>query len=427
MLDALIVIIMMSTVSVSFGQTQDETKIRDALESAASLLRQGDAADALSVLSPLDSLEPGNPWLWYYRGQARGRLGEPYKAMEAYDRALDELASLGHPDPPLAERIRKNRRDARRQVYNLSFQIGFAYDSNVTFRGGGTTGRHISGRGDSKIAKTFHWDYVPLANQQESIAMGVRTSQAWHFTIDEFDYQNYGFYYRYTRKINENWTFDLQYDYDFTYLDNESFLSNHVLSPRLTYRWPEGEGHIEPVETYLDYRLGARDFLFDTSPTLDRDGFANSFGLVQRFRVNPSTNISQIWDLYTGYRIESVTTQGSEFDRYTNQFYISLLVPTTNPWFEDKKLTAQFLASWEIANYNNNSVIDRRRRERSDLITTLGVIFSQQLVDDVEHGEWTLHAIFQWTDSDSNIVASDRSDPFTYDKIVAGVQLEWRF
>ena len=44
-----------------------------------------------------------------------------------------------------------------------------------------------------------------------------------------------------------------------------------------------------------------------------------------------------------------------------------------------------------------------------------------------DRGDLILHFIVSWTDSDSNVRASDRSSPFNYDKIVAGIQFEWRF
>ena len=123
-----------------FAQDADAPDVRSALESAAAALEKGDAATALGALGSVEIAEPSNPWLWFYKGRAHALRGYPHEAIAAFDRALDTLASLGNPDPPLAERIRADRRIVRRQVTSRSLLLGLAYDSNVTFRGGGTTG-----------------------------------------------------------------------------------------------------------------------------------------------------------------------------------------------------------------------------------------------------------------------------------------------
>ena len=48
-------------------------------------------------------------------------------------------------------------------------------------------------------------------------------------------------------------------------------------------------------------------------------------------------------------------------------------------------------------------------------------------------GDLTLRAIIHWTDADSNVRIEDpqwshiQSAPFTYDKIVYGIQLHWQW
>lgn len=420
-------IVMASVVSNAYSQDQDDVAVRDALESAAALLQQGQAPEALNSLSAIDAIEPDNPWLWYYRGQATRLAGNLYQSLEAFDRALDELSRLGDPDPALADRLRRERRGVSQRLFKASFQMGLAYDSNVTFRGADTSSATISGRGDGKFATRLQIDHVPYINEREALTLGVTLSHAWHYSIEEFNYQEYAVRARYTRRLSDDWTFDFQYDYDFIMLGNDSFLSNHTLSTKFTYQWPGETGRVQPVETQFDYRIEARDFLIPTSAKFDRDGYANSIGLAQRYRVKPLSKRDWWWDVFAGYRLESVATEGSEFDRINHNFYLSAQFLLTSPWMPDKDLSCRLLASWEMARYRNNSLIDRQRRHRQDLITTLGIMLSQTLVKDPKRGDLILHAILNWTDSDSNVIASRRSEPFTYDKIVAGFQLEWRF
>jgi hypothetical protein len=409
------------------SQTPEQI-VEQAFDEAAKSLQQGRHGEALGALQAIEAVEPKNPWLWYFRGTTHRSLGDPYKAMEAYDRALDELAAAGNPDPQLVERILWERRAARRQVFSLSAQIGLAYDSNVSFTGDGSTTAIVSGRGDGKFASLLQLDYVPHITNEDAVAVGLRLNHTWHFSIEEFNYQQYGGYVRYTRRLAEKWVFDIRYDYDLSYLGNESFSSIHAITPRISYRWAEGDSAFRPVESGLFYRIQAKDFLFSTDSRLDRDGFANAVGLEQSFLLTPdASKPNWVWDVFAGYQLESDATQGREFDRLSNDFYLGLSVPVRNPLFDNKDLTFQFLASWELDRYRNPSLYDRRRRERRDLITTLGVVISQLLVSDPHNGDLILHGILNWTDADSNIKSRDGSEPFTYDKLVAGFQLEWRF
>lgn len=409
------------------GQSEDEATVQAALESASALLQQGQPAQAIDALGSIEALEPDNPWLWYYRGKANQDLGNLYETLEAYDHAMDTLAGLGNPDPKLAERLRRDRAAVRRRLFRVSLQLGLAYDSNVTFRGAGTSVTAVSGRGDSRLATRLEIDHVPYINERESLTVGASLSHAWHDRIGDFNYQRYGTYVQYTRRLSGAWAAGLRYEYDLTFLGNQPFLSKHTVSPRLTYQWQPSSKRIHSSQTHLDYRIEARDYLFHTTGKFDRDGFTNSVGVAQHLQVRPFADRNWMWDVYAGYRLESVATEGSEFDRINHYFYAGLDFPLTSPIWPEKDLTCRLLASWEMAHYRHSSLIDRGARHRRDLITTLGIVLSQTLIDDPDRGDLILHGIFNWSDFDSNIVAMDGSQPFTYDKIIAGVQLEWRF
>ena len=91
----------------------------------------------------------------------------------------------------------------------------------------------------------------------------------------------------------------------------------------------------------------------------------------------------------------------------------------------DRELRFRFDARWQIADYQNRSAFDRRRNVRDDMITDYGFTLSQTLLDDPDDGRVILRGLIRWTDAESNVVLSDRSSPFTYDKFVYGIQLEW--
>ena len=410
----------------ALAQDTHSASVQDALEQAAAFLQDERPHDALSALEVVERLEPQNPWAGYFRGIAHLKLGEMHAALEQYDRALQELASLGDPDPQLDERIRKDRRRVRRRIFDISVRAGLAFDSNVTFRGGGVS-EFISGRDDAKFATQLRWDYSPVITTDHAFTIGGHLDNAWHFAIEQFDYQDYEVYFRYARRLSASWVWNVRYDYDISYLGNEPFLSSHAFSPGVTYRWAETGGRVRLLKTALHYQIEHRDFLFDTEPQFDRDGVSHSFVLEQSFRLQSPFAKNRKWDAAAGYRFESVATEGSEFDRFSNDFFLSLVVPLESPFLPGRDLTARFLALWELDNYRRRSLIDRRNRARDDLIMTFGLVLSQQLVDDVDRGELILHAILSWTDADSNVRGEDFSTPFDYDKLLAGFQIEWRF
>ena len=426
-----VAVMLLSTVVVSADEGAEA--VRDALDRAAVLLSSGKADAALDALEAVERREPGNPWLWFYRGHARLQLDEPYLAMEDLDRAAEILHGLGNPERELSRRIAEVRATARRQVFSLSLTTGLAFDTNVTFLGGGaSTLGLIAGEEDGKFASTFGAEFSPVADSQQKLTFGVRTGHAWHFSIESFNYQDYGGFVRYARRLTDSLSLSVRYDYDFTYLGNEPFLSNHALRTALSYEWSDSDARFRPTVTEVYYLFEHRDFRFDVTPRFDQDGFVHGVGVEQRFELQPLADSLWTWDLRSGYEFARVATDGTEFDRRTHAFFLGLSMPMLNPMkpyeyllLPEKPLTFHFDVGWLIADHLNESLDDRDHDRRSDLVTTYGFGLSQVLMDDPEYGEMVLHAIIHWTDSESNVETSQRISPFTYDKVVYGIQLAW--
>jgi len=410
-----------------------ELSVGSALESAGTLLQEGKPRAALEALQPIEQIEPKNPWLWFYRGLAHCRLGNAYRALESFDRALEVLAEFGNPDPQLTEAIRKYRRQARCQVLSLNYQTGLAYDTNVSFLGDAATGPGlITGRRDGKFASNFEFQYAPVATEDQALVLSGRLGHTWHFAVEQFDYQDYGSSIRYARRLERHWQASVQYDYDMMFLDNEPFLSNHSLTPGLQFDWHPGTQTFALDKTNVYYQFSGRDFLFETEPEFDRDGIVNAIGVEQSFLFRPLPATSRTGDLTLGYRFESVSTQGSEFDRNDHDFYVGFGLPLLRPWAPDeylilpeKELVFRFQVDFQIGDYRDLGLLDRFERQRRDHITTYNFCVSQKILEHPDYGDLTLHGIINWTDARANVEMRDGSDPFTYDKVVYGVQLEW--
>jgi len=415
------------------ARSNDSHGVGSTLESAGALLLEGKPRAALDALQPIERFEPRNPWLWFYRGLAHSRLGNAYPAMESFDRALDILAKLGDPDPQLTEAARKHRRLARQQVLNLNCQIGLAYDTNVSFLGDTATGPDlITGRPDGKFASNLDFQYAPIATEEHALVLGGRLGHTWHFAVEQFDYQDYGNSIRYARKLGERWQASVQYDYDMMFLGNEPFLSNHAITPGLQYDWQPGTRTFALDKTNLYYQFCGRDFLFETAPEFDRDGIVNAFGVEQSFLFRPLPKTCRTGDLTLGYRFASVSTQGTEFDRNDHDFYIGFGLPLLRPWspdeyliLPDKELVFRFNVDFQIGDYRDDGLLDRYARQRLDRITTYGFCMSQTILEHPDYGDLTVHGIINWTDARSNVEMRDGANPFTYDKVVYGVQIEW--
>ncbi len=431
-------VIFICTLGLAFTGTQAQvtekkSDILQSIDTAEKHLRLNQPRDALHVLDTIERNEPHNPWLWYFRGAAYTQLHDPHRAVDMFDTGLQKLHDLGDPDPTLDRLIRQARRDVRREYFFLSWQFGLAHDSNATFEGGGQTGDFVSGKADEVAATTLLLEYAPFITATEKFTIGARAGGSRHFRINEFDYQQYGGYFRYDRHVTDDWQLSLLYNYDIDYLERESFLSNHSFSPSLTYYWPKQNNQLRPTETLFEYRIELRDFLFDIDPLLDRDGIAHAAAITQKFSF-AMADPSKSGSLTLGYQFTSIATQGTEFDRLTHDFLIGMEFPLLNSHdptkyllIPDKKLSAHIKAQWHIADYREASIIDRDGDERHDFITAAGVVLSQLLIDDPDDGELLLHLIFNWSDTKSNVRTADRSTPFTYDKIVAGLQVQWRF
>ena len=411
----------------------DPSGVRASLDGAAGWLHAGDARKALELLASVEEAEPDNPWLWFYRGSAHLRLNDAYEAMAAFDRASEVLIGLGGPDPDLAERIARQRRIARRRVFGLRFQTGFAYDSNVSYLGSdASTLDLIAGEEDGRFVTSLQADFAPVDDGVNLLAVGLRTSHSWHFRIDSFDFQDYGAYVRYARHVGDSLELGVRYDYDVALLGNDRFLSRHALTPSIRFDWRASPSRFHPSDTTVYYRLEARDFLFETEPAFDRDGLVHAVGVEQGFRLRPIADWPWWWTVAVGYRYDREHTDGTEFDRRGHAVHVDLSMPLVNPaaptWylvFPDKELVLRIHAGWQGDKYANASLIDVRGRERRDRTTTVGAVLSQTLIDHPDSGTLVLHLIGNWTDAESNVRASSNISPFTYDKFVFAIQIEW--
>lgn len=405
--------------------------IRESLENAAVQLHAGEAEAALHALAHVAEAEPDNPWLWFYRGSAYLILQQPYRAMDAFDRSLAILQKLNHPDRTLENLVRAARDRARRQVFQVSLTLGPAYDSNVSFLGSGAaTLGLLAGKEDGKFLARTRIDFSPIEDGRNSLTLGLHAAHSWYFQIDEFDDQEYGGYVRYSRRLSNQWRGEVQYDYEYTLLDHKGFLSGNGATCALRYTWSPGTTWISPLESALFYRIDVRDYRYPVREAFNHDGLTHGVGMQQVWQVRPVPN--WIWRVTTGYRFDYVWTEGTEFDRRNNNLHAGIQIPLIRPGspdkyliLPDKEMTLRFDADWQSTRYRNVSLEDRDRDRRRDRITYLSLGVSQLLRDNPKEGRLVLHVVSEWTNAESNVETRGRIHPFTYEKFVCGILLQW--
>ena len=420
------------------GGTRDPTLTLElALARGAVLAELGDTAGARAALrQALDDWEQlrraaeqssdaqALAELWLTRGTIERELGNADQARDSLSRAQMIRAAMDVDDELLAEAIEREQRLTERQRVHFSAELGLAYDTNVTFTGDGVTTFDVSsGEDDGRFGSRFEFELTLLARENERLSVGTRLAHFWNFSVEQFNEQRYTGFARYTRNLSDRWRLDVGYEYDFTLLGNESFLSRHAAYLGLAYAWPRRQAVFEAETTSVAYRLQARDFRTSTMSEFDRDAFVNTIAVGQSFLVRVAPD--WIWRVRTGYQFSGVRTEGEEFERNDHDFFFGLDIPLGDPLLPRQPLTFQFDVQWQIGNYRNNSLIDFRGRERSDLITAYSFVLSQILARDERYGDVILRAIINWTDADSNVEDRLEATPFTYEKLFYGLQLKW--
>jgi tetratricopeptide (TPR) repeat protein len=404
-----------------------------ALLSAVELaLLAGDADTAEQQLAAIAEREPDNPWRWFFQGRVHRLRERPYAAMSAYDRALARLDASGTDDPALRARIAQHRQRARRDVFSLKLTAGLYYDTNVSFTGtGGQDLGFVSGRPDGAWGVQASGNFSPIANAHERLTFQLRAADTWYSRIEEFDLQDYGGAVTYAHRLHPRWSADANYTGGLTLLQRQSYVAAHTFTFALNHHWEKSQDRLRPVRTRMHYALELRDFLFPTDPNLDLDGISHRVGLTHELALQWTDDLPP-WDLAAGYEFGRVSTEGREFDHQAHRFFIRGRAPLVNPWQPDRYLIlpdrpadVSFSVLWELDRYRHPSGFDSARRRRRDLITTYTWQLSQLLVSDPHRGDLSLVGIVSWSDSDANIRVRGGGAPFSYDKVVYGLQLAW--
>ncbi|MHC5111667.1 MAG: hypothetical protein ACYTHJ_17520 [Planctomycetota bacterium] len=343
---------------------------------------------------------------------------------------------------------------------SLTLYTGAERDTNVPLIGErADLPRGISDKEDYGFSTGALLGYTLDLTDKWTLGIEGRASSLWHCDLDEFDEQNYGgsAALQYELMPMEGATgpvqLRMQYDYDYTLLGREGFLSANRLTPNLRVYWND-----QLFEFNLYYTYEIRDYFEDlTDRRTDRSGQYHSIGFANRFKTIDMTPVYESWGLepwghkndhefiqdgsdYPQRYLEPFfavqyswdQTDGTEFDQWAIDFLVGTKFPL--PYGIDLLASADF--EWE--EYRNGSVIDFHRRRRSDFIQEYRVEMTRTfiLVPGVPENRFrpamdrvlmTLAGHATFTHDDSNIDDRLGQSVFEYDRTIFGFSVAFSF
>jgi len=334
------------------------------------------------------------------------------EAAEAARRGAEEApeTAAGARSQELLERIERGE-VGRRRPWDLTLEAGFDYDTNVTLRGERVPRELRSNERDSRFGFATSFAYRLLDTEEFVFGAGMQTFNSWHSDVSPFDVQTYGadVFAGYSPTA-ANWlTLGLRYDWDTTLVGRKEFLDRHRVTPQIDVR------ETDWTSTTLFYQLDARQYQQEVRDwRLDRDGDTHAVGLIQNVELGTLFERQVLGS--ASYRFENASTAGTEFAGENHVFSVGLGVPLP------ADVTFDFVSEWEIGDYDNRSLFDSTRDVRRDHVNTL--IFGLTKDFD-EHLSTRLQV--EWTQADSNVRDRLGQEPFTYDRIVYGISVIYRF
>lgn len=336
---------------------------------------------------------------------------------------------------------------------------GFAYDTNVVLLGGDAllpfnlddeSDFQLTTGVDLDISRHFKKKELGALGESLTLGVGGGMQHLWNCEITEFDVN------RYPARSWINWQpvrdvyLGLQYEYSYTQLGHDPFISSQRITPVLSKFWrgpaaePGGYGR-ELGRTVVYYTHDERNYLdILDDRRLNRDGQYTALGAQQQFNILQARELPYLVSYYAshpreaellgyewlafrlGYEYRDEDTVGSEFDMRGHTLVFGLDVPLP------LRLSFNFGGEWSWDRYTSPSIFDYEGKKRRDFTQRYDFGFTYAIVARGENESMRtldvkLRAGVETTFQDSNIWNRLGEDIYSYDRAVYGAQLEVRF
>lgn len=329
--------------------------------------------------------------------------------------------------------------------------LGGVYDTNVILLGKDTAlPLDIGQKYDFRLetAANFYLSrYIDKAEapigESLSIGLGGGTAHAWQPSIDEFDINLYAGRAFVQWQPLKDWYLGTEYEYTYTKLGYEPFISGNRLTPVLSHIWRAGGNGSELGRTDAWYNFEYRDYKEQTGePRFDRDGKYHAIGVRHTFNLKRAADIwtsyyadrekercslGRRWlNLSLGYVYRDERTHGDEFDLVGHSILAGVEVPLPYRF----AFGFDSVLTWE--DYNSPSLFDYRRNARDDFSQQYGFGLTHIFVVRGENAtlptlEVKLRAEVSLTFRNSNIWDRLSQDVYEYDRAVYGLRLSVDF
>ncbi len=292
--------------------------------------------------------------------------------------------------------------------WNLALVNGYEYDTNVALApsialtGLGTLNHKI----DSRYQLATFGEYRLVQREDWVLGLIGSTYDSFQFRLPQFNIQDYmgGLYSNLS--LGPKFILGGRYEFHETLLGGNQFTTDHRVTPNLTYR----QGTFGHITTFYEFEaLDVKGLAL--IPAQRRTGNINSLGLTQAVYLANGNG-----RLYFNYRYDNAQTQGTDFDRNTNQLGVRLELPLPGKMV----LNTEFRQFFD--NYNNPNSLDflghRRFDNRIEVRTGLQKFLTSNLSLRLDH---------VYTNNQSNVSNLFGTSFYSYHRNTLSTQLIYDF
>ncbi len=334
--------------------------------------------------------------------------------------------------------------------------IGNNYDTNVILLGRDTAlPLAFQKNDDYQFMLEFdadvsrYWDELssPIGGRSLIMGLGGGTTNFWQPEISEFDLNQY------RGRAFVNWQaftdlyLGVDYEYSYTQLGHEPFISSNRITPSVSYQWRRTPGNPDSRQvgrTDVYYVFDDRNYLEVLDErALDRDGTYQIIGLQHTFYIQQARDL---WNNYyagdgaaeapyfgddwlrarLGYAYRDERTRGTEFDLRGHSILWGAYVPLPRRF--GLELEGEF--AW--SDYSGGSIFDYEGKERFEFLHRyeLGVLYwIKRRGEDplLRTLEVMVRGGVELVIQDANIWNRLGEDIYEYTRAIYGVRLEVGF
>lgn len=313
------------------------------------------------------------------------------------------------------------------QISPLQFRLdlGSSYDTNVILLGDDTSlPVGLSSDDDFRFGLSTDVRYVhPLADKW-LLGIGGSTFHSWHASLQEFNVQSYGGRVFLNYFADARTTLGLQYEYDYSLVNNGAFLTSHRISPSARFIETFHDDGTPLTATTLFYSFEPRNYREELNDLReDRDGRYHQLGLTQSFNIYQprlDQNDPRWLSAAVGYRFLDESTQGDDFDMTGNAVTAGLAMPLP------LDLSFEFSGQWTWEDYWQINSRDYRARNRHDFVQRYIWSIGRQFNLD-RNISMAIRGEIAWTADDSNIRNRLKEAIYSYDRVIYGLTLSFAF